>query len=169
LQQPDGTRGEQLRGAWGFSDGQQVYCYYHKRYWQLARQGDSFGFVGPSVADPGAVSTAAVLGGLAGGAIAAASTSGRPTDYTLDLLTGRVSTLATEEYNPTPDTVLVHVYCRKSSLSTKPEPVYLKAKLPKIKPLPYLTPTISAKCACGWVLARAASWCFSPIFWRLCT
>jgi hypothetical protein len=125
LQQPDGTRGEQLRGAWGFSDGQQVYCYYHKRYWQLARQGDSFGFVGPSVADPGAVSTAAVLGGLAGGAIAAASTSGRPTDYTLDLLTGRVSTLAAEEHNPTPDTVLVHVYCRKSSLGTKPEPVYL--------------------------------------------
>ncbi|MGI4737639.1 MAG: hypothetical protein ACRYG7_20925 [Janthinobacterium lividum] len=129
LQQPDGTRGEQLRGAWGFSDGQQVYLYHHKRYWQLARQGASFGFVGPSAADPGAVSTAGLLGGLAGGAIAAASTSGRPTDYTLDLLTGRVSTLPDEERPAAPDTVLLHIYCRKSSLGPKPEPVYLNNAL----------------------------------------
>lgn len=125
LQEPAGTRGAQLRGAWGFSDGRQVYIYDHKRYWLLARQGNGFGFVGPSAADPGAVSTAGLLGGLAGGAIAAAATSGRPTDYTLDLLTGRVSTLPDEERPATPDTVLLHVYCRKSSLGAKPEPVYL--------------------------------------------
>jgi len=129
LQEPDGSQGAQLRGAWGFSDGRQVYIYYHKRYWQLARQGASFGFVGPSAADPGAVSTAAVLGGLAGGAIAANSTSGRPIDYTLDLLTGRVSTLTDDERTAPPDTVLLHVYCRKSSLGTKPEPVYLNGTL----------------------------------------
>jgi hypothetical protein len=129
VQEADGTRGAALREAWGFSDGRQVYMYYHKRYWQLARQGDSFGFVGPSAADPGAVSTAGLLGGLAGGAIAAASTSGRPIDYTLDLLTGRVSTLPDAERTATPDTVLLHIYCRKSSLGTKPEPVYLNDKL----------------------------------------
>jgi hypothetical protein len=129
LQEPNGKRGAQLRGAWGFSDGRQVYIFYHKRYWQLARQGDTFGFVGPSAADPGAVSTAGMLGGLAGGAIAAASTSGRPTDYTLSLLTGRVSTMAEDDYVPTPDTVLLHIYCRKSSLGSKPEPVYLNENL----------------------------------------
>ncbi|MDJ0367755.1 hypothetical protein QMK33_21630 [Hymenobacter sp. H14-R3] len=129
LQEPDGRRGAQLRGAWGFSDGRQVYLLHRKRYWQLARQGDTFGFVGPSVADAGAVSTGAVLGGLAGAALASASTSGRPTDYTLSLLTGRVSTLAEDDYVTTPDTVLLHIYCRKSSLGTKPEPVYLNEKL----------------------------------------
>ena len=129
LQEPDGKQGAPLREAWGFSDGRQVYVYYRKRYWQLARQGDSFGFVGPGVSDPGAVSTAAVLGGAAGGAIAAASTSGRPTDFTLDLLTGRVSTLSDDERPAAPDTVLLHVYCRKSSLGATPEPVYLNDKL----------------------------------------
>ncbi|MFD1874727.1 hypothetical protein [Hymenobacter bucti] len=129
LQEPDGARGAPLRGAWGFSDGRQVYIYHHKRYWQLARQGSSFGFVGPGAADPGAMSTAGALGGLAGAAIAAASTSGRPTDYTLDLLTGRVSTLADDERPAVPDTVLLHVYCRKSSLGPKPEPVYLNGAL----------------------------------------
>ncbi len=129
LQEPDGSRGAQLRGMWGFSDGQHVYIYQHKRYWRLARQGDSFGFVGPSTADPGAVSTASMLGGLVGGAIAAASTSGQPTAYTLSLLTGRVSTLAEDDYVPTPDTVLVHIYCRKSSLGAKPEPIYLNGEL----------------------------------------
>lgn len=129
LQEPDGKRGAQLRGAWGFSDGRQVYVFLHKRYWQLARQGDTFGFVGPSVADAGAVSTGAVLGGLAGAALASASTSGRPTNYTLSLLTGRVSTLAEDDYVTTPDTVLLHIYCRKSSLGTKPEPVYLNDKI----------------------------------------
>jgi hypothetical protein len=129
LQEPDGKRGAALRGAWGFSDGRQVYILHRKRYWQLARQGNTFGFVGPSAADAGAVSTAAVLGGLAGAALASAATSGRPTDYTLSLLTGRVSTLADDDYVPTPDTVRLHIYCRKSSLGPKPEPVYLNEKL----------------------------------------
>ncbi len=128
LQEPDGKRGAQLRGIWGFSDGRQVYIFHHKRYWQLTRQGNTFGFVGPSTADPGAVSTGALIGGLAGGAIAAASTSGRPTDYTLNLLTGRVSTLAEDDYVTTPDTVLLHIYCRKSSLGTTPQTVYLNGK-----------------------------------------
>jgi hypothetical protein len=137
LQEPDGGRGAPLRGAWGFSDGRQVYVFFHKRYWLLARQGNSFGFVGPGAADPGAASTAAVVGGIAGGvvggvvggAMAANSTSGRPVDYTLDLLTGLVSTLTDDERTAPPDTVLLHVYCRKSSLGTKSEPVYLNGQL----------------------------------------
>ena len=106
-----------------------MYIFHHKRYCQLARQGDTFGFVGLSAADAGAVSTAAVLGGWAGAALASASTSGRPTDYTLSLLTGRVSTLAEDDYVTTPDTVHLHIYCRKSSLGPKPEPVYLNEQL----------------------------------------
>lgn len=128
LQEPNGKRGAQLQGAWGFSDGRQVYIFHQKRYWQLTRQGDIYAFVGPSVADPGAISTGAILGGLAGGAIAAASTSGQPTNYTLSLLTGRVSTLAGDDYVTTPDTVLLHIYCRKSSIGTTREPVYLNEK-----------------------------------------
>jgi hypothetical protein len=61
--------------------------------------------------------------------MAANSTSGRPVDYTLDLLTGLVSTLTDDERTAPPDTVLLHVYCRKSSLGTKPEPVYLNGQL----------------------------------------
>ena len=106
-----------------------MYVYFHKRYWLLARQEGGFGFVGPGTADPGAVGTAAVLGGLAGAALASASTSGRPTDYTLDLLTGRVSTLPEAEHTAPPDTVLLHIYCRKSSLGPQPELVYLNDKL----------------------------------------
>ena len=133
VQGPDGSRGAQLRGAWGFSDGRQLYVLFHRRYWLLARQGNSFGFVGPGAADPGAASTAAVLGGVTGGivggvvggAMAANSTSGRPIAYSLDLLTGLITTLTDDERTAPPDTVLLHVYCRKSSLGTKPEPVYL--------------------------------------------
>jgi hypothetical protein len=137
LQAPDGARGAPLRGAWGFSDGRQVYIFFHKRYWLLARQGNGFGFVGPGAADPGAASTAAVVGGVVGGlaggvvggAMAANSTSGRPIDYTLDLLTGTITTLTDDERTAPPDTVQLHLYCRKSSLGTKPEPVYLNGTL----------------------------------------
>jgi hypothetical protein len=129
LQEPDGARGAPLRGAWGFSDGRQVYVFFRKRYWLLARQGPSFSFVGPSAAEPGAVSTAAVLGGAAGGLLAASSTSGRPIEYTLDLLTGNLTTLTDDERTAPPDTVQLHIYCRKSSLGTKPEPVYLNGAL----------------------------------------
>lgn len=137
LPEPDGARGAPLRGAWGFSDGRQVYVFFHKRYWLLARQGNGFGFVGPGAADPGAASTAAVVGGIAGGvvggvvggAMAANSTSGRPIDYTLDLLTGNITTLTDDERTAPPDTVRLHLYCRKSSLGTRPEPVYLNGTL----------------------------------------
>jgi hypothetical protein len=85
--------------------------------------------VGPSAAEPGAVSTAAVLGGAAGGLLAASATGGRPIAYTLDLLTGNLTTLADDERTTPPDTVQLHIYCRKSSLGSKPEPVYLNGAL----------------------------------------
>lgn len=127
LQTPDGGRGEQLRGAWGFSDGRQVFILHRNQYRLLVRRGEGFGFVGASAADPGAVSTGALLGGAIGGAIAAASTSGHPTDFTLNMVTGRVSALAEDGPAATAETVL-HIYCRKSSTGTTPQPVFLNDK-----------------------------------------
>ena len=129
LQEPGGGRGEALRGAWGFADGRQLYIYHRRKYRLLVRRPGGFGFVGGSEADPGAVSTAGLLGGALGAGIAAASTSGRPTDYVLSLRTGRVTGGLASEDASLPDTVLLHVYCRKSIYGAKPQPVYLNDAL----------------------------------------
>ena len=93
LQRPDGTTGEALRGAWGFSDGKQLFIYHRNGYYLLIPQGSGFRFLGPSAPDPQAMTTGALLGGAIGGAIVASSTSNQPTDYSLDLRTGRVGPL----------------------------------------------------------------------------
>jgi len=93
LQRPDGSAGEALRGAWGFSDGKQLFIYQRNGYYLLLRHEDGFRFLGPSGPDPQAMTTGALLGGVAGGLAASASTSNQPTDYSLDLRTGRVAPL----------------------------------------------------------------------------
>ena len=93
LQRPDGTAGEPLRGAWGFSDGKQLFIYHRNGYYLLVPQGANFRFLGPSGPDPQAMTTGALLGGMAGGLLAASSTSNKPTDYGLDLRTGRIAPL----------------------------------------------------------------------------
>lgn len=93
LQRPDGSAGEALRGAWGFSDGKQLFIYHRNGYYLLVPQGHDFRFLGPSAPDPQAMTTGAILGGVAGGLIAASSTSNKPVDYGLDLRTGRIAPL----------------------------------------------------------------------------
>lgn len=125
LQLPGGGRGETLRGAWGFSDGRQLYIWHRRGYRLLVRQpGGDFNFVSGGEADPGAVSTGALLGGALGAGIAAASTSGQPTDYTLHLLSGRVTALAGDAGFQA-DTVQLYIYSRRSSRTATPQPVYL--------------------------------------------
>ncbi|WP_426060885.1 hypothetical protein [Hymenobacter sp. B1770] len=105
-----------LRKAWGFSDGQQVYILHNRHYQPLVRSGNEFRFVGFNLADPGAVGTAGYLAGPLGGAIAAAATSGRPGDYTLNMVTGGVSPFADAGTTPLADTATIYVYRRASSV-----------------------------------------------------
>jgi hypothetical protein len=117
-----------LRNAWGFSDGQQVYIWHNRRYLPLTRAGNSFRFVGFTGPDQGAVGTASALGGAVGGAIAAASTTGKLGDFTLDMVTGVVSQFA-EAGGPAPaDTALVYVY-RRASSTPGPVQVLLNGKV----------------------------------------
>ncbi len=117
-----------LRNAWGFSDGQQAYIWHNRHYLPLTRAGNTFRFVSFTGPDPGAVSTAGFLGGAVGGAIAAAATTGKPGDFTLDMVTGTVSPFA-EGSGPAPaDTALVYVY-RRASSTPGPVQVLLNGKV----------------------------------------
>ncbi|MBF9236643.1 hypothetical protein I2I05_04470 [Hymenobacter sp. BT683] len=117
-----------LRDAWGFSDGQQVYIWHKRHYQPLTRAGDSFHFVGFNGPDPGAVGTAGFLGGAAGGAIAAVATSGKPADFTLDMVTGAVSPFAEASGAAAADTAMIYVY-RRASNSPGPVQVLLNGKV----------------------------------------
>lgn len=110
LQRPDGSAGEALRGVWGFSDGKQLFIYHRNGYYLLVPQGDNFRFVGPSAPDPQAMTTGAILGGVAGGLIAASSTSNKPVDYSLDLRTGRIDPLKHATATPLPAERPTHVF-----------------------------------------------------------
>ncbi|MCR5886947.1 hypothetical protein LRS06_03975 [Hymenobacter sp. J193] len=81
---------KQLNKAWGFSDGQQAYIRYRNHLYLLERAGHTFEFTGPGTADAEAVAVGAVVGGLAGAAIASAATGGSPHPYSLSMRTGRV-------------------------------------------------------------------------------
>jgi hypothetical protein len=110
LQRPDGSAGEALRGAWGFSDGKQLFIYHRNGYYLLVPQGNDFRFLGPSAPDPQAMTTGAILGGVAGGLIAASSTSNKPVDYGLDLRTGRIAQLGQATATPLPAEQPTHVF-----------------------------------------------------------
>ena len=117
-----------LRNAWGFSDGQQVYIWHKRHYLPLTRTDDSFHFVGFTGPDPGAVGTAGYLGGAVGGAIAAAATSGKPGDFTLDMVTGAVSPFAEASGAAPADTAMIYVY-RRAGSTPGPVQVLLNGKV----------------------------------------
>lgn len=60
---------------------------FNKEYFLLEKKNNSFQFIGPNIADAGAVTTGAMLGGAIGGAIAAAS-SKLQKRYEIDLYSG---------------------------------------------------------------------------------
>ncbi|SHJ05467.1 hypothetical protein SAMN02745146_2135 [Hymenobacter daecheongensis DSM 21074] len=113
---PVGTAREPLRDVWGFSDGEQAYILRQRHFYPLQLAGQDFTFDARAVADPGAVSTAAVLGGAAGAVIASVSTSGERQQYTLDMATGRVSDFAYLDHLAQHDTATVVVYRRPGGL-----------------------------------------------------
>ncbi|GAA4370870.1 hypothetical protein GCM10023185_45760 [Hymenobacter saemangeumensis] len=83
-------------GLWGLSDGRELLMVYRGRFYQLlpAADGRSYTFMGPPVLDAeGAanVTAAALVGGLAGAAIASVANSAGPLAlYELHLASGRV-------------------------------------------------------------------------------
>ncbi|OON68760.1 hypothetical protein [Hymenobacter sp. CRA2] len=89
-----------VRNVWGFSDGQDSYILHQRRYYLLMPTDEGFMFEAPSAADPGAVGTGAVVGGLIGAGIAAAATSGYRQEHRLNLLTGRVTAVPLKQTEP---------------------------------------------------------------------
>ncbi|GAB3580205.1 hypothetical protein [Hymenobacter daeguensis] len=116
-----------LRSAWGFSDGQQLYIFHHRHFVPLEKKNGTFGFVGFSGADPGAVSTGALVGGAVGGAIAAGATNDQPTPYTLNMVTGGISLFDDPGLAATPDTAMLCIY-RRAGTAGGPLQVLLNDK-----------------------------------------
>lgn len=87
---PAGVR-TPVRDVWGYSDGQDLYILYKRRFYLLRPTAEGFAFDARSGADAETVSTAAVLGGLAGAGIAAVATSGQRQEHRLNLMTGSVT------------------------------------------------------------------------------
>lgn len=81
-----------VRGVWGYSDGRDLYILYRRHYYQLTPEAGGFAFDAPSAPDAEAVMAGGLVGGVAGMAIASASTSGHRQEHHLSLLTGRIST-----------------------------------------------------------------------------
>ncbi|UOQ74571.1 hypothetical protein [Hymenobacter cellulosilyticus] len=122
-----------LDEVWGFSDGQQVYIRRKRHFYALKRSGDDFTFTEQALDDPGAVSTAGALGGLAGAAIAAVAVRGDLQEYTLDMTTGRVADFDYMEQLAKRDTATVVVY-RRPGGPAKPLAVLLDGQ--ELKQLP---------------------------------
>ncbi|WP_201986695.1 hypothetical protein [Hymenobacter rubidus] len=118
---------EYLRNAWGFSDGRQLYIFHHRHFVPLEKKNGTFGFVGFSGADPGAVSTGALVGGAIGGAIAAGATNDQPTPYTVNMVTGDISLFDDPGLVATPDTALLCIY-RRAGTAGPPVQVLLNGK-----------------------------------------
>ncbi|MCB2408347.1 hypothetical protein [Hymenobacter lucidus] len=161
------TGPQPLRDVWGFSDGEQVYVLRQKHFYPLKRAGDDFTFTGWASADPGAMSTAAVVGGLAGAAVAAATTHGEPQEYMLDMATGRVADFDYLDQLARHDTASVVVY-RRPGGSKKPLTVLLNGQ--ELQTLPandfVLIPWTSKTREISLCLAGAESGCYSfiPVF-----
>ncbi|MCB2377673.1 hypothetical protein LGH70_08780 [Hymenobacter sp. BT635] len=161
------TGREPLRDVWGFSDGEQLYVLRQKRFYPLKRAGNDFTYVSWAAADPGAMSTAAVVGGLAGAAIAAATTQGNQQEYTLDMATGRVADFDYFDLLAQRDTALVVVY-RRPGGSKAPLTVLLNGQ--ELKTLPtndfVLIPWTDKTRELNLCLQNAESGCYSfiPMF-----
>jgi hypothetical protein len=118
---------EYLRNAWGFSDGRHLYVFHHRHFVPLEKKNSTFGFTGFSGADPGAVSTGALVGGAVGGAIAASATNDQPTPYTVNMVTGGISLFDDPGLAITPDTAMLCIY-RRAGTAGGPLQVLLNDK-----------------------------------------
>ena len=101
---------------------------HNRHYLPLTRGGNVFRFVGFTRPDPRAMGTASYLSGPLGGAITAAATTGKPANFTLDMVTGAVSPFS-ETTGPAPaDTALIYVY-RRAGTMPKPVRILLNGKV----------------------------------------
>lgn len=109
-----------VRGVWGLSDGRTAYIFHQGAYYSL--QSDStnatYTFTAPASADPHDVTMGAVMGGLAGMALAGAISGGEPLPCEVHLATGRVTAAprrpapASAGTNVAPDSATVYLYRR---------------------------------------------------------
>ena len=119
-------------GLWGVSDGKEALIVYRGSFYKLlpGPDGRNYTYMGPALYDEKAaatMTTAIVLGGLVGGAIAGAANSAAPlVPYEVRLASGRVvpvpdaATTDADGFTTPPDTAHVYVYRRFNSAKDQP-------------------------------------------------
>lgn len=85
----NGVKSRVKSDVYGFAHNNQLYVLFHKSFYLLRKEKDSFYFTGPHIPDQAAVATGAIIGGAIGGAIAASASGGR-SEYKIDLVNGRI-------------------------------------------------------------------------------
>jgi hypothetical protein len=121
-----------VRGAWGLSDGQNAYIFYQGRYLPLQPAANYYHFVGFRQPDGGNVLAGAMLGGLAGAAIAGSIGTNQPQLYELRLASGRV--VASRQpagvggFAAAADTAAVYLYRRAEAGEAPPLRVTVDGK-----------------------------------------
>jgi hypothetical protein len=117
----------QVRNAWGISDGQSLYIFQSGEYFQLAPAGTAYTFTGFALPSNSAITTAVIVGGLAGAAIVSAATNG-PMKYELSMLTGNLRPLGTRDSFTDADSAAVYVYRRADAGPATPLQVLVNGK-----------------------------------------
>jgi hypothetical protein len=107
---PPGGR-HPVRNAWGISDGENLYIFQRGEFFQLTPAGTTYTFTGFALPTPSDMTTAAVVGGLAGAAIVSATTNG-PMEYELSALTGNLRPWGAVDSFTNADSAAVYVYRR---------------------------------------------------------
>jgi hypothetical protein len=118
--QPLGRASATLPDLWGFSDGQQVFVKYEKRFYPLMRQENFFTFVGEAPLDHfyqeaqgQAMGRAGLVAGAMGMALARTNVpdhTAEPMAYGLDMGTGAVGPCPSLRTPLRPDTAYVYIY-----------------------------------------------------------
>ncbi|UOG76132.1 hypothetical protein MTX78_05925 [Hymenobacter tibetensis] len=111
-------------GAWGVSDGETAYVFYRGHYFPLQPAGNNYTFTGFKAHDPSAMAAGAILGGLAGAALVAATSTNEPQLYKLRMTSGRVVSSMKQAVSANgfaaPDTAAIYLYRRQDAAPTQP-------------------------------------------------
>lgn len=129
LLEPDRKR-KNIKNAWGFSDGKEVYIRFGGEYYPMKKAGNVFSFYGHVPTNYGGVYAGGLVGGAIGGAVvgvaSAAAASNSKTEYVLDMIIGRVSEMGSYAYQPDHSAKIVIYY--RGDKSKLPQPANLMVK-----------------------------------------
>lgn len=120
LAQDGAGQRQPVRGAWGLSDGTDLYIFQRGEYFQLIPTPDGYTFTGVELPDPREMTTAAIAGGLVGTAVVSALANG-PADYELSATSGQLlprPTTDTAFPAPAADSAAVYLYHRSNTKTT---------------------------------------------------